>query len=76
MTPGPNTELESLDMIRRLVGFDTTSRESNLALIDFVRGYLADLVPHARVTERGIEEVEPIGAGVKQVHGSAAPTRE
>ena len=27
-------------MVRRLVGFDTTSRESNLALIDFVREYL------------------------------------
>jgi acetylornithine deacetylase len=27
-------------MIRRLVGFDTTSRGSNLALIDFVRDYL------------------------------------
>jgi acetylornithine deacetylase len=27
-------------MIRTLVGFDTTSRESNLALIDWVRGYL------------------------------------
>jgi acetylornithine deacetylase len=27
-------------MIRRLVSFDTTSRESNLALIDFVRDYL------------------------------------
>ena len=27
-------------MVRRLVGFDTTSRESNLALIDFVRDYL------------------------------------
>jgi acetylornithine deacetylase len=27
-------------MIRRLVGFDTTSRDSNLALIDFVRDYL------------------------------------
>lgn len=27
-------------MIRRLVGFDTTSRESNLALIDFIRNYL------------------------------------
>jgi acetylornithine deacetylase len=29
-------------MIERLVGFDTTSRESNLALIDFVRNYLDD----------------------------------
>lgn len=27
-------------MIRRLVGYDTTSRESNLDLIDFVRDYL------------------------------------
>ena len=43
MSPGPDGELESLEMIRRLVGFDTTSRDSNLALIDFVRGYLAGL---------------------------------
>jgi acetylornithine deacetylase len=27
-------------MVRRLVAFDTTSRESNLALVDFVRDYL------------------------------------
>jgi acetylornithine deacetylase len=32
--------LSSVDMIGRLVGFDTTSRDSNLALIDFVRDYL------------------------------------
>ncbi|HEX7968282.1 MAG TPA: M20/M25/M40 family metallo-hydrolase, partial [Stellaceae bacterium] len=36
----PKTAISSLDMVRRLVGFDTTSRESNLALIDFVRDYL------------------------------------
>jgi acetylornithine deacetylase len=30
----------SIDMLRRLVGFDTTSRGSNLALIDFVREWL------------------------------------
>ncbi|MSO77247.1 MAG: acetylornithine deacetylase [Alphaproteobacteria bacterium] len=35
--------LESRDMLRRLIGFDTTSRDSNLALIHFVRDYLADL---------------------------------
>jgi acetylornithine deacetylase len=29
-------------MIQRLIGFDTTSRDSNLALIDFVRTYLED----------------------------------
>ena len=32
--------ISTLDMIGRLVGFDTTSRESNLALIGFVRDYL------------------------------------
>jgi acetylornithine deacetylase len=34
--------ISSTEMIRKLVGFDTTSRESNLALIEFVRGYLDD----------------------------------
>jgi acetylornithine deacetylase len=32
--------LRSLELIRTLVGYDTTSRDSNLALIDWVRGYL------------------------------------
>jgi acetylornithine deacetylase len=32
--------ISSIDMIGRLVAFDTTSRASNLALIDFVRDYL------------------------------------
>ena len=42
----------SLEMLRRLVAFDTTSRLSNLELIDFVRAYLAghgiasELVPN------------------------------
>jgi acetylornithine deacetylase len=31
---------QSLELIRRLIGFDTTSRRSNLALIDWVREYL------------------------------------
>jgi acetylornithine deacetylase len=38
-----NTTLKSLEMLRRLIGYDTTSRDSNLALIDYVRGYLSDL---------------------------------
>jgi len=33
----------SIDMIERLIGFDTTSRESNLELISYVREYLAGL---------------------------------
>jgi acetylornithine deacetylase len=36
----PGATIASLEMIRRLVGYDTTSRDSNLALIDFVRDYL------------------------------------
>jgi acetylornithine deacetylase len=36
----PGRRIPSLDMVRRLVAFDTTSRESNLALVDFVRDYL------------------------------------
>ncbi len=34
--------LASIDLIRKLIAFDTTSRESNLALIEWVREYLAD----------------------------------
>ena len=32
-----------VEMIERLVAFDTTSRNSNLELIEYVRGYLEDL---------------------------------
>ncbi len=35
------TRYDPIEMIERLVSFDTTSRESNLALIHFVRDYLA-----------------------------------
>jgi len=34
---------ETLDLLDRLIAFDTTSRNSNLALIDFVREYLRGL---------------------------------
>lgn len=47
--PGP----DSVAMVRRLVGFDTTSRESNLALIDFVADYLAR---HGIASERVYDE--------------------
>ncbi|MDN5516997.1 MAG: hypothetical protein L0G82_17305, partial [Pseudomonas sp.] len=33
----------SRDLLADLIAFDTTSRESNLALIDYVRAYLAGL---------------------------------
>jgi acetylornithine deacetylase len=35
--------VNSVEMVRRLVAFDTTSRGSNLALIEFVRDYLDSL---------------------------------
>ncbi len=36
-------QLKCLSLFEELVAFDTTSRNSNMALIDFVRGYLTDL---------------------------------
>jgi len=39
VAPRPE-DLVSLELIRTLVAFDTTSRDSNLALIEWVRGYL------------------------------------
>lgn len=33
----------TLELVERLVGFDTTSRNSNLELIEFIRGYLDEL---------------------------------
>jgi acetylornithine deacetylase len=40
----------SIDILRRLVAFDTTSRNSNLALIDFIEDYLDGLgIPSFRV---------------------------
>ena len=43
-------QLMGLDLIRTLVGFDTTSRESNLALIHWVRDYLAREGVESRLT--------------------------
>ena len=44
--------MTSMELLARLVAFDTTSRNSNLALIDFVRDYLDRLgVPSHLVTD-------------------------
>lgn len=42
---------QSLDMIRRLIAFDTVSRNSNLQLIHFVRDYLAGLGVQSTLVE-------------------------
>ena len=39
----PMAAADSAEMLRRLIGFDTTSRNSNMALIEFVQDYLRDL---------------------------------
>jgi len=41
--------LSPIEMLRRLVGFDTTSSKSNMALIEDVRGYLAGHGVQARL---------------------------
>ncbi len=46
----PPIRPETLEMIRRLVGFDTTSRESNLGLIEWVRDWLKALGVESRLT--------------------------
>jgi len=43
-------EIASLEWIRTLIGFDTTSRDSNLDLINHVKGYLSDLGVTASLT--------------------------
>ena len=39
----PDKRYSSIEMIKKLVSFDTTSRASNLALINFVADYLSAL---------------------------------
>src|SRR5690606_21675192 len=48
--PLPEPSLAGRDMIRRLVAFPTVSRDSNLALIEFVRDYLDGLGIDAELT--------------------------
>ncbi|MDN0077646.1 acetylornithine deacetylase [Crenobacter sp. SG2303] len=43
--------MESLTLLEKLVGFDTTSRNSNLELIQFVRNYLTGFGIESRLVE-------------------------
>jgi acetylornithine deacetylase len=55
-----STAPSSIDMLKRLVAFDTTSRNSNLELIHHIRDYLADfgvestLVPNEQGTKANL----------------------
>lgn len=49
-TNGPAVRPETLALIERLIGFDTTSRGSNLGLIEWVRDYLKSLGIESRLT--------------------------
>jgi acetylornithine deacetylase len=42
--------VKTVDMIKRLVAFDTVSRNPNLALIEFIQGYLAELGVDSELT--------------------------
>jgi acetylornithine deacetylase len=65
----PGEVVGSIEMLRRLVAFDTTSRLSNLALVDFVRGYLeahgvaSTLVPNEDNTKANL--IASIGPDVE-----------
>jgi len=52
MTAGPDGDrlARALDLLERLVGFDTVSAKSNLALIEFVRALLAEQGIDSRLT--------------------------
>ena len=55
-----STPLSSIDMLRNLVAFDTTSRNSNLELIRYIQTYLDDhgvkstLVPNEEGTKANL----------------------
>ena len=71
----------SISVLESLVGFDTTSRNSNLALIGWVEAYLDRLgVAHARVDEHGLvprRRAEPRAVGVLlRVPGRLQQARE
>ncbi|SFP25047.1 acetylornithine deacetylase [Ectopseudomonas composti] len=66
----------SRDLLADLIAFDTTSRESNLALIDYVRAYLAGLGIDSELlfnAERGkanlYARIGPAGAGGVMLSG-------
>ena len=65
-------ELASLDLIRKLVGFDTTSRESNLLLIEWVRGYLAEYGVESTLTFDDTERKANLFATLPAQDGNAS----
>jgi acetylornithine deacetylase len=63
------THTEPLDLVRQLIGFDTTSRGSNLALIDFVQ----ELLEGAGARCRRTLDPEGIKANLFATFGPDAP---
>ncbi|WP_417700893.1 acetylornithine deacetylase [Pseudophaeobacter sp.] len=72
---------QTLDILERLIGFDTVSAKSNLALIDYVQSFLADRgfqvhrVPDASGQKAGLFAVlGPVGKGVMlSAHSDVVP---
>src|SRR3989338_8896803 len=46
----PSPSNETIEFIRRLLGFDTVSRNSNLGMIEWMRDYLRKLGVESRLT--------------------------
>jgi acetylornithine deacetylase len=69
MSDRTGPRISTTDMLARLVAFDTTSRNSNLALIDFIRGYLDAHGVSYRITH------DPTGqkANIHAILGPSAP---
>jgi len=61
----------SIEMIKKLVAFDTTSRNSNLALMQFIQDYLQDLDVNSTLIKDKSEEKANLYAtvGPKDVSG-------
>ena len=55
-TTMPCIKPETLSMIERLIGFDTTSRHSNLGLIEWARDYLGAYGIESRLTYDATEK--------------------
>jgi acetylornithine deacetylase len=64
-------QLQGWDLICKLVAFDTTSRESNLALIDWVQGYLGRFGIEAKLTFDDAQRKANLWATLPALDGNA-----
>ncbi len=77
------TQKSAKELLERLIGFDTTSHKSNLALVDFVRSHLSELGVECTVLADGTGEKAALyatigpnqeGGVVLSAHSDVVPT--